>query len=168
VVTGPPDAIERNRLRVRPVAVILTLAGCGLAGASLGWLPWYVVSGGASLDAPIDPTKPIVLVDNHNSSHHSWLVWTLFAILVVCALAADLPRAPVAPACRIFAPVLAGLLVLIAVVRVATVDAARHIDPSLSSIDIALRYGFWVAIAGYLLLGVGAALGPRSGDVASS
>jgi hypothetical protein len=98
-------------------------------------------------------------------AYFGWLAWVLFAVAVVLAIIALLPT-PAAPFLRVL-----GLLVGLAAAALTfwaidlislsgpVAKTIRH--PSYGDYLSHANVGFWFAVVGFLLIGVGALIGPR-------
>jgi hypothetical protein len=91
------------------------------------------------------------------SAYFSWLGWVLAIALVVIAIAANLPS-PASGPLRAFGAILAaaGIAVTFFAIRfsdgVAYTEFLKH-----------ARLGFYLALAGFLIAGIGALVGPKDG-----
>jgi hypothetical protein len=98
--------------------------------------------------------------------YFGWLAWALFAVAVVGAFAAVLPSA--------FSGILraAGLVIGLAAAGLTVwaidlihfsgpLEALSSASPGFGDYLAHAHAGFWVAVGGFLLLAVGAAMGPR-------
>lgn len=153
-------------MRLRAAASAMTLLGTLVSVSSLLGTSWYAITGPNVISDPAQMTPNngavALIVDPHVGSRHSWMVWAIFGCCVVAAIVAGLPTARLSSAGRIVAPVLAFLLILMAVARVAiTRFAFGTIADAPPGTTVDVHLGFWVALVGFVLIGTGAALGPR-------
>ena len=91
-------------------------------------------------------------------AYFGWLAWVLLAAAVVFALIANIPSTAGA-AFRVIGPLVAaaGLAFTFLAIRLATKSDSNSYGDYLKH----ARVAFYLALAGFLLAGVGAALGPR-------
>jgi hypothetical protein len=90
--------------------------------------------------------------------YFSWLGWALLVAVVVFALLANLPS-PLTTAFRVIGALGAVAAIAVTFVAIKLVSAPAG-APSYSEYLKHTRIGFYVAIVGFLLVGVGAAVGP--------
>jgi hypothetical protein len=87
-------------------------------------------------------------------AYFNWLGWALLAVVIVVALAANLPT-PVSPALR-------GLGALVGLAGAAvTFWAIKIPDVGYSDVLKETRLGFYFAAGGFLIAGIGAVIGPQ-------
>ena len=111
-----------------------------------------------------------VLVDSQGFGAHpqtvaklyfNWLGWVLLAVLVILAVLAATPT--ISGPFRIVAPVVAAGAVVVSVLAVnlfVSSDVSLGIREGFTYWLKAARVGLYLAVAGFLAIGVGAALGP--------
>jgi hypothetical protein len=150
---------------VRGGGLLLVLGGAGFVLISFRFLDWYhVPTSGA--DTAGDPTFP-ALRDSAQQlggagvalAYFDWLSWTLVIAVAVLGASAVLPL-PGAASLRLLG-FLAGILG-----AVATYYALAQHQNAVGSADSVFHnatWGVWAAIGGFLVAGIGAALGPRRG-----
>jgi hypothetical protein len=169
---GPVE--DGDGFEIRPVGFAVTIVGIIATAISLAALSWYSVSGPNVITDPSDPGPAaggsfVVLVDRDISSHHSWVVWTLFVLCAIAAVIAGLPNRIASQRMRIVAPALAAPLIIGAIARVAVprlaVDTVGLVESG--DLDVSIGFGFWLALLGLVLIAIGAAVGPRHRDVAA-
>ncbi len=144
--------------------VALLLAGVVLLLVSFTAVDWYPGSDRPSAVAHIGFADLHHLTAAGTSvalakAYFGWLAWVLLILVIVVGFAANLPS-PAADGLRVagLALGLGGAVVTyLALVKLASWSGSR------SAFDDA-RAGVWLAIGGYLVAGLGAALGPRRGD----
>lgn len=90
--------------------------------------------------------------------YFAWLAWALLVVVVLVALLANLPS-PVAPALRVLGSLLALGAIALSFLAINLVKSGLH-GPAYSSTLKDARVGFYLAVAGFLLAGIGAAIGP--------
>lgn len=159
-------AVARCR-RVRLVPLGLLALGVVLALVALFALPWYAVD--------LSPTPPpgadwFLVLPGDTDQHAGVVAWVLVLIAVVTALGSLLPRPGVALACRAGAPAVAAGAVLwvLGDTLLTTVIVSAADDAGWPVEDVSLLPGLVVEVVGLVLLGVGAALGPRRSDLGRS
>ena len=162
-----PDVIRRQ---VRPASYALTITGTIISLASLAGMSWFSVTGpniisSSQDDAPTTRGSNVAIVSSHVGSERSWLIWLIFAVCVMSAGIAGLPKSGLPAAARVVAPTLAVLLCLDAV---ASAILFPHVLLNIGSSGlpsgtvVTLHAGFWLALVGFILIGLGSALGSRS------
>jgi hypothetical protein len=155
------DAARTRSIGVPGVA--LNLAGVALLLVAFTSVDWYPGSNRPSA------VVHIRFNDLHNltastsvglaKAYFAWLSWVLLLVVIAVGFVANLPS-PVANGLRI-----AGLAVGLAgaAVTYLALNKLASWTGSHSAFDHA-RAGVWLALAGYLVAGAGAALGPRRHD----
>jgi hypothetical protein len=136
------------------VSTVLALLG-GIVGiVALTGLDWF--KGGASFSDVND------LLDSRGgqangfaSAYFSWLAWAFLLIAVVAALAASFPS----PALRIARVI--GVVVGIAAAGLSFLALQWGDFVSYTEVLKHARVGFYLLVVAYLLVGVGAGIGPR-------
>ena len=152
-----------GRADVRGSGLLLVLGGAGFVLISFRFLDWYQVPTSGA-DTAGDPTFP-ALRDSAQQlggagvalAYFTWLSWALAIAVAVLGASAVLPL-PGAGPLRLLG-FLAGVLG-----AVATYYAlAQHQNAvgSAHSVFHNATWGVWAAIGGFLVAGLGAALGPR-------
>jgi hypothetical protein len=98
-------------------------------------------------------------VNGLSKAYFGWLGWVLLAVVGVIALAANLPT-PVSPGLRILGLVLGlgGAVVTLFAIKIGSNDSFSY-DLKHGGV------GYWVAIAGFVVTGIGAVIGPQRGRV---
>lgn len=155
-----------RRIRRLSAAQGMVLLGAVTAFVSLLALPWYSISGpGVWLNADRSPGQTVLIADSGIGTRHSWGVWLLFVLCVLSAFASVVPGWRLAGAARIAAPCVAAVLILDAVARVAPIGltSGQHGLGGVLPPDtvFTIGAGFWLALAGFALLGVGPLLSTR-------
>ena len=89
-------------------------------------------------------------------AYFGWLGWVLLIAVVVLAIAANLPSAASGPL-RVLGAVLAAAAIAITFFAIQLTDA-----PSYTQVLKHVRVGFYLALAGFLLAGIGALVGPST------
>ena len=147
---------------VRVVGVVLVLAGALLVLASFRLLDWYDVPGQAT-----DSTRSVTfsalktsadqLTDSGlATAYFDWLAWVLLVALILVGVAAT-ARTRLADPLRV-----AGFLVGLLGAASTYFALTSYFDAARSEHDILdnSSWGLWSVLLGFLLAGVGAALGP--------
>jgi hypothetical protein len=154
-------------LLVRRAGFLCVIVGAVIALISLGSLSWYAIAGPHVVSdlspTSADPGSVVVLVPSNIGRAHSWVTWLLFVACVVAALIANVPHLGARSVTRVIAPILAGVLILFAIARVA-IPSLAFSGPGWGLPDgtgMSLHVGFWLALVGCLLIAVSAVLGPR-------
>lgn len=140
---------------------VLTAIGAALVIVAFTAVNWFT-KGTSGHSKASDLHK--ILDDNKDAAvplsrlYFAWLGWALLVVVVILAVLAILPS-PVSKAFRI-------LGAIVAVLAIAATFLAIHLDssdqsPAYSEYLKHARLGFYFAVGGFLLLGIGAVLGPR-------
>lgn len=144
---------------LRLVPLLLLGLGAALALVALVALRWYAIDGSPA----VGPSGFTELPPSPDSGrHHGVLTWALVLISVVVALGSLLPWPGVALGCRAGAPAVAAAALLWVLVTTLLVVGLVSSGPVPSSWSAAPDLGVAVEVVGLVLLGVGAALGPRA------
>jgi hypothetical protein len=149
-----------EQLRLRPFVFGMTLLGVLATLLSLASMSWYSIDGRHVITDPSEGLTDTFLINPDVGSHHSWLTWTVFVLCAVAAVLAGIPRTWVPRGMRFVAPVLASLLGLGAIARVVKLELAPYLL-DFSDVQVSIERGFWVTLAGLVLIAVGAAIGVR-------
>jgi hypothetical protein len=142
------------------VGLGITVAGAVLVTIAFTALDWLKV-GGNSTFGRIHGRLEIIgpLAAGVAKAYFSWLGWLTFGVVVAVAVLAKLPVP--------FPAVLRPLGVVLAVVAIGlTFGSIKLVTTSVPSYADTLRnqsLGFYLAIGGFLVVGVGALIGPRRG-----
>lgn len=147
-------------------AALVTLLGAVaviLAFTSVNWFK------GATSSDPARFGNIRSLLDSSGASaatlakaYFGWLGWTLLAVAVLTAILAAVPT--IGAAFRVIGPVVALGAVIVTFFAIQLLKSGISADQALSSYGDYLknaRLGFYLALGGFVLIGVGAALGPR-------
>lgn len=129
-----------------------TLAGIGailliISFTAVDWLKFGGTSFSDLHDAASSPGAPAM-----SSVYFGWLAWTLAIVLVVVAIVASLPSPASSPL-----RALGGVLGAAGIVF--TIFGLKG-DQSFGDTFSNARGGFYLALAGFLLAGIGALMGP--------
>lgn len=148
------------------VAAVVTAVGAiavVLAFTSVNWFK------GATASDPAHFGNIRTLLDTSGSSaatlakaYFDWLGWALLVVAVLSAILAAVPT--VGAALRVIGPVVALGGVVLTFFAIQLLKSGVTADHALSSYSDYLknaRLGFYLALAGFVLIGIGAALGPR-------
>ncbi|PZS17515.1 MAG: hypothetical protein DLM57_08340, partial [Pseudonocardiales bacterium] len=90
--------------------------------------------------------------------YFAWLGWTLLVAVVIVALLANLPS-PAAAALRILGSLLALAAIALSFLAISLAKSGLH-GPAYTTYLKDARLGFYLAVGGFLLAGIGAAIGP--------
>ena len=136
------------------VSTVLALLG-GIVGiVALTGLDWF--KGGVSFsdtDNVLDNAGD--RANGFASAYFGWLAWTFLIVAVIAAVAASFPS----PALRIARVV--GVVVGIAAAGLSFLALQFGFGPSFTDLIKHARAGFYLLVIAYLLVGVGAGIGPR-------
>ncbi|TAM91933.1 MAG: hypothetical protein EPN43_03330 [Jatrophihabitans sp.] len=137
-----------------------------IAITSASWFTGVPVNVGDKVFlSPLQPTYDQVATLISRSSEGSglagayfgWLAWAMLGLLFACALAALVPSR-VRTASRVIAPAVAVAAIVVTTLSLELVNGGDF------SFWWRLRgTGYWLAVAGFAVMGVGAALGPVGG-----
>lgn len=141
----------------------ISLVGAVLLVLSFTVVNWY--SGGQSHFSDVHRLVQDLgsLATGPARLYFGWLAWVLAIVAVVAALVAAAPV--VGGPLRVVAPIVAAAGIVVTFFAVQFVrsglDPGHEYDGYGSFLRNA-RVGFWFAVAGFLLVGLGALLGPRN------
>jgi hypothetical protein len=145
--------IAQGRRAIGVIGLAVAVVGVVLVAVSFVDLTWLTSSGATTSFAD--------LRDHYRSApasvtalYFQWLGWALLAAVAILALLANVPTR-LHPAWRVL-----GLVAGFAGV-VLTFDAVYSGQISLDELRKHAGAGFWLAMAGFLLGGIGAVIGPR-------
>ncbi|GAB2477406.1 hypothetical protein [Jatrophihabitans fulvus] len=162
------------RRRVGVLGPLATAVGAGAVLASFVGLPWFDEgmvhagtdrSGSFSLIGTVISRieiNPNVTVEPVAVHYFSWLSWALLLACFGLALAANVPSRAV-PALRLIGALVAAAAVGLTFVAIDLLDVTggNVPDPPYGEYFGATTVGFWAAVGGFALLGVGALCGTR-------
>jgi hypothetical protein len=152
--------------------VALLFAGAVLSAASFSVLTWYSASGG-----PDSAGQGFTFGDLHDNAdqlgvpvataYFDRFAWGLVALVVLVGVASKV-RTPATAALRV-AGFLAGIagIVLTYYALAQVFNAERAAGGSKHSVFDSASYGFWAALAGYLVSAVGAVIATPGTDTPS-
>lgn len=147
------EYVAKGRRATGIVGLAIAVVGVALVVVSFAKLTWLTSSGATTSfgdlrdhyrDAPASIT----------TLYFQWLGWALLAAVAILGLLANVPTR-LHPAWRTL-----GLIAGFAAV-VVTFDAIYSGQASLDELRKHAGAGFWLALAGFLLSGIGAVIGPR-------
>jgi hypothetical protein len=156
-VTLAVDERRRTRAGFRAGGLAVTLAGAVLVLLALTTLDWLSVRGDstfAQISARLHVMGPYA--SGLAIAYFNWLGWVAFGVVLAVAVLAALPTAH--PAVLRVAGLLLG--VAAAALTIWSVKLSATSVPSLGDTLSSQRAGFYAAVVGFVLMGVGAALGP--------
>jgi hypothetical protein len=136
-----------------------TLAGIGfiLLIISFTAVTWFKQGGASASFSDISST-----LDNSGaasgpaSAYFGWLAWTLAIVGVVVAVAANLPS-PASGPLRALGAVLAAAAIAFTFLAIRLTSTGSSYTFYLSHTNV----GFYLALGGFLILGIGALIGPK-------
>lgn len=155
---GPDDPYGTPARREDTIGVVgIIIAVIGIAAVVVAFVALKWIEGGAKFSDLHDLfSHPSPGGNGLSDAYFSWLAWALLVAVGLVALAANLPT-PVSPALRVLGLVLGiGAAVVTLFAIKITSDGPglgeylKHADP-----------GFWVAMAGFVVAGIGAVIGPQ-------
>ena len=151
------DERRRARTGVGAAGLGLTLAGAVLVVLSFTALDWLSFDGDSTF-AQISARVHVMgrYASGLAIAYYDWLGWVALGVVLVVAVLAALPTSPTA-VLRVTGLVL-GLAA--AGLTVWSTKLSATSTPSLGEALSSQRLGFYAAVVGFLLMGVGAALGP--------
>ena len=145
------------------VGAAIAAVGAILLIISFTALSWFSDFGGSSHVSDIHR----ILAESSSFAggvakvYFGWLSWVLLVVVVVAALLANLPS-PAATAFRILGPIVAAAAIALTFVAINLSGASA--GPGAPAYSEYLKHawlGFYFAVAGFLLVGIGAIIGPR-------
>ena len=152
---------ERRTRTIGVPGILLSVSGAVLVLLSLTTLTWYggrshgADSVGAITFSTLHRLTQVVPGESTSARwYFSWLAWTLLLIGIALGFAANLPT-PAATVLRI-----AGLLTGLAGVAITYYALHQLFGSTGSHVFDNADAGVYVAMAGYLIIGLGAAAGP--------
>jgi hypothetical protein len=145
------------------VGAAIAVVGAVLLVLSFTVLDWYSFSGSKFSDLHRGVHDLGSLATGPARLYFGWLAWVMAIVAVLAALIAAAPV--VGGPLRVVAPIVAaaGVVVSLFAVQFARsgLDPVNGYDGYGSFLRHA-RLGFWFAVAGFVLVGFGALLGPRN------
>ncbi len=158
----PPSAAA-PRLGFGIFAAGLTAFGTLLLLVSLLGLAWFTPDGQnlttgdvrSLLDGYGDLASSLAV------AYYSWLSWVLLLLGASSAVAAALPVRAVSLAFRIAGPIVSGFALLLTFGSIELKSSVYASSDDFSSSASHLGIGFWLAVAGFALIGAAAIIGPR-------
>jgi hypothetical protein len=149
-----PSAFERSR-SYGIVGTVLTLLGGIAVLVSFTALDWYRGSTFSDLRSATDNNPN---AEGFATAYFGWLGWVALIVVVVAGVLASLPT-PVLRICRII-----GIVVGVAMAGLTFLAIDFSGDSTgYSNYLKHAQIGFYFAVAGFLIAGIGAGVGPRRG-----
>ncbi|HEX3337195.1 MAG TPA: hypothetical protein VHS54_12105 [Jatrophihabitans sp.] len=160
--------VQDTRRGLGVVGLVLVLAGAALVLVSFRFLDWYEIRSPSADSVPeitfsrlhrgVDDLGGAVVA----SAYFAWLAWVLLIGVIAVGCVANAPS-PLADAMRV-GGFLIGLLAAAATYYALAQyrDAQVNAGATRHGVLFNSTWGLWIAIVGYLLAGVGAAVGPRA------
>jgi hypothetical protein len=153
--------------RLGVAGTLLVVIGAALVLTAYTALDWYKHDSGqgaSHFSAVHDALRALHSVGGANAisyAYFSWLAWVLLAVAVIGALVANLPTSAVRVS-RLVGSVVA-LLGLIATALSIQLTSGDRVASTVSYADYVKKagFGFYVGLAGFLVIGIGALIGPR-------
>jgi hypothetical protein len=138
------------------LSALLTLVGAVLLGLALTATDWFK-GGGSHFGQVNDALESIGdLSTGVANAYFGWLGWMLAVAAVLTALLAAVPT--VGAPLRWASPLLCVAAIAVTFLAI----KLQHLsEPAYSQYLKNARLGFWFAVAGFALVGLGAAIGPR-------
>ncbi len=138
----------------------VTLAGIGfiLLIISLTAVTWYKITGSSSGFSFSDVGNTLDASPSASglaSAYFSWLAWTLVIVGLVVAIGANLPS-PASGPLRALGAVVAAAAIAFSFLAIRLTNGAAYSD-AISHANV----GFYLAVGGFLLMGIGALIGPK-------
>ncbi|MEO9138115.1 MAG: hypothetical protein ABI345_03525 [Jatrophihabitans sp.] len=137
------------------VGMVLGLLGGVLLIVCFTALDWFSVSArGTSYDltfSDISDGNPTGFA----TAYFGWFAWTFFVVAVVAAVASSFPS-PALRALRVVGVVTAFAAAGLSFLAVQVTEGRGYVDWLKDA-----RIGFYLAVIGFILVGIGAAIGPR-------
>lgn len=162
------EPVRRNRA-LRPSTAVATALGSVSLLLGLHVFSWFVVSGrnqvSSASQIPTDATGIYNVVNPHAGQQHGTIMWLLVAATILLALVAQLPARPLIGVAARFSAVAFALLTSITtalqvwIAGVAVGDIHLTVTPSA---------GFWMTLIALAVLGLAAAIGPRTSSTSRS
>lgn len=138
-----------------------TLAGIGavllvIAFTAVQWFTQFGVGSGSFSDVHDSIGNGGGGVSGVADSYFSWLAWLLAIAAVVVAIVANMPSPASGP--------LRALGAILAAAAIAVTFFAIRLTPARAYTDYLkhVRIGFYLALLGFLLVGIGSLIGPKS------
>jgi hypothetical protein len=156
-----PDARDARR-GIGVPGLLLVLGGAALVLVSFRYLDWYAAPKSADSVPRITFSR---LHDNGDQvgavvakAYFDWLSWVLLIGVIAVGAVANAPSR-IADALRVL-----GFLFGLVGTAATYYALAQYFDASGSKHNVLYHstWGLWLALAGYLVAGIGAALGPRT------
>jgi hypothetical protein len=151
---GPPANTDSFGI----VGTVLALLGGVVLVVSFTALTWFSAFPNSGTFSAI---HDVVSKDSHaagfTSAYFGWLAWVFLIVVVVAGVLSSVPS----PALRVFRII--GVVVGFAAAGLTflAIKISASGSPAYSEYLKHARIGFYFAVAGFLLAGIGAAIGPR-------
>lgn len=148
------------------LGALLTAAGALLIVLAFTVIDWF--KGPSGTTRPGDLHRILShagnLSEGLSKAYFSWLGWALLALAVLTALIAAAPT--LGGPFRIIGPVVAAAAIAVTFVGIQLFRSSvvNGTGVSYSTYLNNARVGFYLTLAGFVLIGIGAALGPRRGS----
>ncbi|HEU5037593.1 MAG TPA: hypothetical protein VFT70_11345 [Nocardioides sp.] len=139
--------------RLRPLALLVTVAGVVVTLVALTQLTWVHLDDARTSGGHGD----FVIVFDDPPGRHTTVVWVLFVLGAVAALAAGWTSTLWSLLLRCAAPLLAGGLAVVMAWQVYVYDVVTPVPGW--TVDVELAPGFWWTLLGLALMALGSAFG---------
>jgi flagellar biosynthesis protein FlhB len=148
------------------VSFLITIVGAALVILAFTVINWFQGSTSSSFrnihktmnEANAAGIKSEVVA----KAYFSWLAWVLLAVVLICALLAAVPT--IGGPFRIVGPLSAVAAIALTFVAIKLFKDTTQLDASYRGYTQYLKHArvaFYLAVGGFLLMGVGAVIGPR-------
>ena len=148
--------------RRRTVGRVLAVAGAAAAAYSLGATSWYGILSRNALPLHLTASEAAFYgtgAYDDAQSQRWWPLWVLFGLSVLGTLVAVLATPRLPRAARWIAPLLVVLPIVLSVALVIDPRIEPRGDLQMAPMsNITIHPAFWLAIAGFALIGVGSAV----------
>jgi MFS family permease len=147
------------------LSALLTVVGAALVVLAFTLLDWFEIDGGpVSKSTFSEVHKALDQVDGLAAGpaklYFSWLGWALLAAAALIALAAAVPSLGALRVLGAIVALAALAATFVAIKLVKHVDTASADQLTYSDYLKHARFGFYFAVVGFLVIAVGAAIGP--------
>jgi hypothetical protein len=161
-----PGAPTGSGASIGVVGLAAVVLGAVLVLVSFTALSWYgggrgADSAGAAKFGDLHTLATAVAGSGLGRTYFSWLAWILLILVIVIGLAANIPS-PGTGALRGIGLVVGGAAAVLTYLAVAKLfDAVHALGGTQVGVFDHAQPGLYLALAGFLLAGVGAAIGPK-------
>jgi hypothetical protein len=158
---GPSQAFGVVGAAVAVVGAVLLV----VAFTAVSWFSGDGGTGGSSSFSNVHQALDQVpgLREVTANAYFSWLGWVLLVVAVGAALVANVPT--IGPPFRVIAPIVALGSIVVTFVAIKLLKDSDQLGSDYQGYTTYLKHastGFYLAVAGFVLVGVGALIGPRN------